>query len=55
MPDQGNCDHLKLTRTIVGGFTCNRCGLYLFHLPDEQHPERYKIADVEQAPDRDQP
>jgi hypothetical protein len=52
MADQGNCDHRKLTRTIVGGFTCKRCGIYLFHLPDEEHPERYNIADANEAPHR---
>ena len=50
MADQANCDHRKLTRTIVGGFTCNRCGLYLFNLPDAEHPERYTIVDANEAP-----
>jgi hypothetical protein len=29
--EQQLCDHIQLTRTMVGGFTCDRCGLYLFH------------------------
>jgi hypothetical protein len=28
---QPSCEHVELTPTQVGGFTCNRCGLFLFH------------------------
>ena len=44
--EQNNCDHSRLTRTTVGGFTCDGCGVYLFHLPDPQRPESYIISEA---------
>jgi hypothetical protein len=28
--DQSSCPHSELAAAIVGGYTCGRCGLYLF-------------------------
>jgi hypothetical protein len=35
--NQDTCPHEQITPTQVGGYTCNRCGLYLFRKPGESY------------------
>ena len=41
---QRTCNHRRLRKTIVGGFTCDLCGVYLFRLPQPDKPELYTIS-----------